>query len=165
MRYHGTNSDGEILSSAYIDRSDCSDPSFGLDCSNLPSLTRQEFADECNINILMEKYEKTGIISHVNPRNPQYLDLSDVPDLMTAHQIIQTATTEFMALPAKVRCDFDNDPMAFVKFAENPDNIGKMREWGLAPPEEAPPAPAMPPKAASDAPAASPPPSDNSAGK
>lgn len=154
MRYHGTNSDGELLSSAYIDRSGCSDPSFGLDCSNLPSLTRQEFADECDINILMDKYEKTGIISHINPRSPQYLDLSDVPDLQTAHQIIQDATREFMALPATTRASFDNDPMKFVQFAENPDNIEKMREWGLAapakeepkaPPSDAPPAAKSPP--------------------
>ena len=159
MRYHGTNSDGEILSSAYIDRSDCSDPSFGLDCSNLPSLTRQEFADECDINILMDKYEKTGIISHVNPRNPQYLDLSDVPDLQTAHQIIQTAASEFMALPAKVRREFDNDPMKFVEFGQNPDNIEKMREWGLAAPAKSSEA------STSDAPPAAPPSDNNSTEK
>lgn len=157
MRYYGTNSDGELLSSAYVEK-DGANPSFGLDCSNLPSLTRQEFADECDINILMDRYEKTGMISHVNPRNPQYLDLSDVPDLQTAHQVIQNAATEFMALPAKVRREFDNDPMEFVKFAMNPDNIDKMREWGLAPPKpEAAPPPATPKASVAAAPGSSPP--------
>lgn len=150
MRYHGTNSDGEPLSSAYVEK-DANCAAFGLDCSNLPSLTRQEFADDCDINTLMARYEASGVISHINPRTPQYLDLSDVPDLQTAHQIIQDATREFMALPATTRAQFNNDPMAFVQFAENPDNIGKMREWGLAPaaaqkaePSREPPAPVLP---------------------
>lgn len=152
MRYYGTNSDGELLSSAYVEK-DRDNPRFSLDCSDLPSLTRQEFADECDINNLMEKYEKTGIISHINPRTPQYLNLDGFPDLQTAHQIIQDATREFMALPASTRASFNNDPMAFVKFAENPENIAKMREWGLAPPaksseastSDAAPAPSDPP--------------------
>lgn len=159
MRYHGTNSDGEPLTSAYVEK-DGSNPAFNLDCSNLPSLTRQEFAEECDINVLMEKYEKQGIISHINPRSPQYLDVTAVPDLQTAHQIIQDATREFMALPASTRREFDHDPMKFVMFAEDPANIDKMREWGLAPPKAEPPAPATPPQAASDAPATAPPPSD-----
>ena len=156
MRYHGTNSDGEPLTSMYVEK-DGNNPAFGLDCSNLPSLTRQEFAEECDINVLMEKYEKQGIISHINPREPQYLDLVGLPDLQTAHHIIQAATAEFMALPAKVRAQFENDPMQFVKFAENPENIDQMRAWGLAAPaKEEPKAPP------SDAPP--PPPGDNPPG-
>ena len=151
MRYYGTNSDGELLSSAFVEK-DRDNPRFNLDCSNLPSLTRQEFAAECDINTLMSQYEKTGIISHINPRTPQYLNLVGVPDLQTAHEIIQNAAREFMALPATTRAQFDNDPMKFVKFAENPDNIAKMREWGLAPPEASAAAPAMPAQPASDAP-------------
>lgn len=151
MRYHGHNSDGEPMSSAFVHRDEAQlrDPSVNLDCSSEPSLTRQEFADECDINKLMAQYEKSGIISHINPRTPQYLDLSEVPDLATAHQIIQNATAEFMALPANVRREFDNDPMEFIRYAENPDNIEKMREWGLAKPapakEEAPPPPSVAP--------------------
>lgn len=148
MRYYGTNSDGEPLTSAYVEK-DGTNPAFNLDCSNLPSLTRQEFAEECDINVLMEKYEKSGIISHINPREPQYLDVTGLPDLQTAHDIIQTATREFMALPAKTRAAFQNDPMEFVKFAEDPANIDQMRAWGLAPPAKEPEAPsdAAPPAA------------------
>lgn len=151
MLYRGTNADGEPLSSSYVyseHHETGADCPFSLDCSDLPSLTRQEFAAECDINILMERYEKSGVISHVNQRTPQYLDLGDVPDLQTAHHIIQNATAEFMALPASVRREFDNDPMQFLKFADDPANIDRMRALGLAAPlPEAKPAPA------SDAPA------------
>lgn len=162
MRYRGINNDGEPLSSSYVfsehHENGAPDP-FALDCSDLPSLTRQEWADECDINMLMERYEKSGVISHVNQRTPQYLDLGDVPDLQTAHHIIQNATAEFMALPANVRREFDNDPMKFIKFADDPANIDRMRDLGLAAPlPKAEPAPASdaPAKpAASDAGAAS----------
>lgn len=145
MRYQGysqpTGDLHEQESSAYVEL-DRSNPAFYLDCSDLPSLTRQEFADECDINKLMAQYEKTGMLpSSTNPVPPRYLDVSDVPDLMLAHQILQDATASFMSLPATVRRDFDNDPIKFVTFAENPDNLPKLREWRLAPPLPTPEAP------------------------
>jgi len=103
-----------------------------------PSRTRQEFAKECDINVLMAGYEKTGVISHINQRQPMYVDLSDGPyDLQTAMNVLMEAENSFMSLPAVVRREFDNDPMKFVEFAQNPDNVGKLREWGLADPEQA----------------------------
>lgn len=98
-----------------------------------PSRARQEFADECDINLLMRKFEATGVVSHVSDRQPMYLDLSDgVPDLQSALDIVRTATESFMSLPARARAEFDNDPVKFVAFAQNPDNLAKMVEWGLA---------------------------------
>jgi phage internal scaffolding protein len=142
MRYQMDSSNaGEMESSSYValDRDPDTNPAIFVDCSNLPSLTRQEFAEECDINVLMAKFEKTGIFpGSLNPNEPRYLDVSDVPDLMQAHNVLQEATAAFMALPATVRRDFDNDPLNFVTFAENPDNLEKMREWKLAPPEPAP---------------------------
>ena len=114
-----------------------------LDCAAAgPSLTRQEFAKECDINEIMRRYAKTGVISHTSPRAPQYLDLGDgVPDLITAMNTLIAGEQAFMSLPAVVRRDFDNDPKAFVAFAAEAKNLPKLREWGLAPPEKAPDAP------------------------
>jgi len=133
-RYHGVNSDGEPMSSAYVDHVA---EDYGTVITG-PSLTRQEFADECDINILMSQYEKTGVINHYNQNEPQYLDVTNVPDLATAIQIVDEAKTAFMTLPAHTRREFDNDPVKFVEFAENPQNIEKMREWKLAPPAPPP---------------------------
>lgn len=107
-----------------------------------PSRTRQEFAEECDINTIMARYERTGVISHVDPRAPVYLDASESPrDLQHALEILATAETAFMSLPAGVRKEFDNDVHAFVAYAEDPGNLARMREWGLAPPEPVPNAP------------------------
>lgn len=136
----GWDSTGEIYSSAYaeIDRAN---PAIYVDCSVEPSLTRQEFADDCDINTLMAKYETTGVINHFNRATPQYLDLSETPDLQTSLAILQDAKIAFSQLPATVRRDFDNDPVKFVAFATDPDNLEKMREWGLAPPAPVEPGP------------------------
>lgn len=101
-----------------------------------PSLTRQEFSEECDINVIMAQYEKTGVISHVVAREPTYLDLTDIPDFRTAMDMMSEAEKAFMSLPAKVRKDFDNDARNFVDFAVDPANLDKMREYGLAPPAE-----------------------------
>lgn len=102
-----------------------------------PSRTRQEFAAECDVNALMKRYEKTGVLPMYGvERKAQYLDLSAVPDFLTAMQMLVDAEHAFMRLPAGVRREFENDATAFVDFAQRPENIGKMREWGLAPPAE-----------------------------
>lgn len=100
----------------------------------LPSMTRQEFAPECDINTLMERYEKSGVISHVNRAQPVYMDMTVLPDLREGLDLMREATNAFLALPAKVRREFDNDPVQFVEYAQNTENIERMREWGLAPP-------------------------------
>lgn len=108
-----------------------------------PSLTRQEFSDECDINVIMAQYEKTGVINHQAPREPFYFDVTEVPDFRSAMDFMIDADKAFMSLPAKVRKEFDNDARNFVDFAIDPANLDKMREFGLAPP-----APQEPPAAA-----------------
>lgn len=107
---------------------------------DLPSMTKQEFQDECDINQIMDRYEKTMMLppGMMSEREPQYLNCLDVPNLMEAKQIMIEADAAFMRLPAKVRKEFDNDAMRFVEFASDPENLEQMREWGLAPPAKAP---------------------------
>lgn len=106
------------------------------------SRTRQEFAEECDINSIMSRYNKTGVINHFSSRAPRYVDFSEVPsDLQTAMQMFIEAENAFMRLPAAVRKEFDNDPVKFVEFAERPENLDQVRAWGLAKPAEPEPVP------------------------
>lgn len=128
MIRQGVNSDGELLRDVYVEH-DPVDLLFPDD-----GMTRQEFRDECDINVLMASYERGGVISHINRAAPQYLDVSEVPDLQRSIAVMTAAETAFMTLPAKVRREFDNDPVSFVAFAQNSDNLPRLREWGLAAP-------------------------------
>lgn len=136
MLRQGCNSDGEVISSVYAEHKPVYSDTEG------PSLTRQEFAAECDINNLMAQYDQTGVINHYNRVSPQYLDLTECPvDLQDALDHLQRATTAFMTLPAVVRREFDNDPRKFVEFAQDPENLPQMRTWELAPglPNDPPP--------------------------
>lgn len=104
-------------------------------------MTRQEFAEECDINTIMKRYEAGGAISHVNAVQPVYLDTTLYPGLQASMDAFREAAKSFNALPATVRREFDNDAQKFVDFASDKNNLEKMREWGLAPPVAVEPPP------------------------
>lgn len=107
-----------------------------------PSLTRQEFMAECDINTIMAQYDAVLSDPMRSVREPQYVDMMSMPDtLMGAMAILNEARDAFFRLPAVVRRDFDNDPAQWADFASDPANVDKMREWGLAPLPKAPDAP------------------------
>lgn len=110
-----------------------------------PGRTKQAFKAECDINTIMKRYEKTGIVDHVARFGGRYGDYLGAVDYHTAMNEVTKAQEMFLSLPARVRARFGNDPGQFVEFALNPENLDELRELGLAPPrerEEAPPAPA-----------------------
>lgn len=103
---------------------------------DLPSLTRQEFSDECDINLIMKKYEATGIMPTGANREPIYWDADAIPNnLQDAMGGMLYAQSLFMQLGANIRKEFDNDPVKFVDFALQDANRPKLIEWGLTEPE------------------------------
>lgn len=106
-----------------------------------PSLTRQEFADECDINNIMKQYEKHLADPMRSVREPMYIDFTELPDtLMGTMAMLHQATAAFMTLPADVRREFDNDATRFMDFMSDPalveENKEALRDYGLLAPEE-----------------------------
>nr|AVQ10245.1 internal scaffolding protein VP3 [Gokushovirinae environmental samples] len=122
-----------------------------------PSMTKQSFKEECDINNIVRKFEATGQIDHINQAHAQglFTDLPTGLDLQTALNMKQQAESAFMALPAKIRAQFDNDPVEFVTFVEDPANQQQLIDWGLAT-DTRPPKPPTPPAAPPTPPAAPP---------
>ena len=87
--------------------------------------------DECDINVLMKKYEKTGMLDHIVRYKGQYADVTHGMDYQAAIHTIMEADEMFSSLPAAVRDKFDNSPAEFLKFVENPENHDEMAELGL----------------------------------
>lgn len=102
-----------------------------------PSKTKQSFRDECDINNIMKRYEKDGLIAHVNRYSGQYGDFGDAPLFQDAMNKVIAAEEMFMSLPAAVRTRFKNDPGAFIAFATDEKNRDEMKRLGLLK-EEAP---------------------------
>lgn len=100
------------------------------------SLTKQADKDRCDINRIINGYQKTGVITHSNSAQPSYGDATGV-DFQDAMNLVISAENAFMELPAAVRKRFGNDPAQFLEFTSNEANLEAMYEMGLA---ERPPA-------------------------
>lgn len=94
-----------------------------------PSMTQQAFAEDCDVNIILDRYMKTGELP--KPRQGVYADVSEVPDLTQAIQIVQQAQSAFDSLPSKVRYEFNNDPAQLLNFISDSRNKEKAIELGL----------------------------------
>jgi phage internal scaffolding protein len=101
----------------------------GLECKD-PSLAQQHMKDECDINVLVERFGVTGKFP-VAPIEPSYGDFSGVGDYHTAMNAIKAADTAFMALPAKLRAKFDHDPNALLNYLNNEENRDEAIQLGL----------------------------------
>lgn len=109
-----------------------------------PSPVKQSMAAECDINNIMRKNQKTGLITHVNQHNGSYDNLIAGGDYHDHLNACIEAQTAFDTLPAQIRNQFRNDPGAFLEFVQDPENASELVTMGLAQPP-APDPDAMPP--------------------
>lgn len=90
--------------------------------NNEPTMTKQEFKDDCDPTKILQKYQRTGIIEHANQYEPVFGDQSS----MTYHEAKElTANSEsmFQDLPSSVRKEFNHDVGAYLDYISNPDNV------------------------------------------
>lgn len=115
-----------------------------VDCSKDKGFTVQADRDDADINKIIARYEKGGSMARINSREPFYGDVSDLGGLAESMIKVQKANELFMAYDAKLRERFDNDPVKFVEFLEDPSNLKEAIELGLALPKVEPSAPPAP---------------------
>jgi len=97
-----------------------------------PSLTKQSFKDEVDVNNIVARYKKTGQLpGHLSTVQPMYGDVSSVPSYQDALNTVLTAQATFMALPSAVRSRFDNDPGKLLAFISDPKNAKEGVSMGL----------------------------------
>lgn len=103
-----------------------------------PSMTKQEFVRECDINNVIKQYKTHGMLTHVNTKAAQgaYQDLPDSVDFQESLHTIMVAENAFMSLPSKVRDRFGQDPAEFLAFLNNPENADEARKLGILKPIE-----------------------------
>lgn len=101
-----------------------------IECKD-ESLAVQSQRDESDINKIMERFGQTGRLPE-NVRVPTFQDFADVFDYQSAANLILEAGQAFMAMPAKVRNRFNNDPGAFISFVDDPANLEEAVALGIA---------------------------------
>lgn len=101
--------------------------------------TKQALAKEADINVIMARYDKTGVIP-VSKRQGFYADVSTMGDYRAVMERVQEAAEFFWQQPAELRAEFKNDPALFLDYVSNASE-DDLREKGLLEAEgENPPA-------------------------
>lgn len=83
------------------------------------SQTEQSELENCDINVLMKRYERSGVLP-VMKGTAFYGDVASAPSYQEAQNILITAQNAFNSLPSEIRKEFDNDPAKYLAFCEDP---------------------------------------------
>lgn len=92
--------------------------------------TKQAHKDECDVNKIVKRFEKTGVLAHTAATQAAYGDFSPI-EYRDAVEIVMKADNAFYELPARVRARFGNDPQAFLEACENPAMRDELEALGL----------------------------------
>lgn len=106
----------------------------GVDCTNMPSMTKQAFAEEADINTIVRRFGLTGELPQ-DVAVPQSGDFLEAKDFHESMNLIRQAEEAFMEMPAEVRKRFGNDPGEFLDFVNDERNRDEARKLGLLVPE------------------------------
>lgn len=95
------------------------------------SRTKQSFRDETNINTILAKWARDGVIESGVLRDAKFGDFSAAMDLHSALNKVNDAERDFMLLPSKVRKYCNNSPVEFLELIEDSTRHGELQELGI----------------------------------
>lgn len=130
------------------------DPVKGLEFHE-PSLTQQQFKDECEIESLLKAHNLGQVMGILNnhDQQPLYGDVSEIPDFHVSQNHVARATEYFEGLPSDVRSRFNNSLSEFLTTLNNPDarealtNMGVLKKAADTATDKADVQPVVPPVA------------------
>lgn len=97
--------------------------------NNEPTMAQQQFAEECDINNVMKKYNYN--MNAVPFSGGVFRDVSNIPDYHEMLNTVRYADEAFATLPADLRLRFANDPGQLIQFLQDPKNRQEAMELGL----------------------------------
>jgi len=93
--------------------------------------TKQADAEKSDINNIMKKFLKTGVMTFTNKNEPQY-GFANSETFHESLEIIRKSEEMFQELPSKLRQKFNHDPGEFLDFVSNEENRDKLYDLGLS---------------------------------
>ena len=95
------------------------------------SMTQQQFKAECDVNNILAKYKRTGMLSHIQKHQGNFGDFSSVEDYQTSLGKLMQAQQSFESLPSELRAKFENDPAQLISFFSSDKNDAEAIKLGL----------------------------------
>ena len=124
-----------------------------INCTEEEDCTKQSFKDECDMNNIVARINKSGFIpleAQDSLRRQVYADVSGAPQsLEEAYAIVERADEAFSTLPARLRERFGG-PAGLLSFLDDPENLKEAQDLGLV--AKTPPTPISGPKTAASTP-------------
>lgn len=111
-------------------------PSVGIVFDPDENMTEQHHAEDCDINNIIAKYTRTGVLGDpfaMPSVSAQFGDFTAISDYQTAMNNLIQAQQAFEALPAALRKEFDNDPAKLLDFLGKEENRDEAIRLGLIP--------------------------------
>ena len=112
-------------------------------------MTVQSEKDNCDINVIMNRYATCGtpLPYRTDGVQPVYADVSELGDYMENYQRCKQAEEMFNNLPSALRKELDNNPANLLPFIQDEKNKERCYEYGLLnkPAVEAPQTPVVAP--------------------
>lgn len=102
--------------------------------SEMESQVQEQFADACQTDTIIRKYNMMGVNPFIAAGGSQYLDTTQIPDFVCAQNAQIKVKEYFEGLPSDVRLEFNNDPMQFAEAVSDPQNADYLREIGVLAP-------------------------------
>ena len=117
---------------------------FSVDFTGTPTVTKQEFRDDCDINSIMSRIASThgiplDLVPSYLPSGGEYIDCMSRADYQTSLDLVIHAQSSFDSLPSKVRIRFGNSPEKFLEFFNDSSNVKEALDLGLITPDQAAP--------------------------
>lgn len=126
---------------------------------NTPSLTVQSEKAQCDINLIIARYKKTGVLDHIKRDEPLYVDCEQaIADLEKARLLVEDTEDAFWSLPSSVR-DVIGEPSNLPTWAAS--NRADAQKYGFLASSPADPATPLADPVTPLADSATPPPSES----
>lgn len=113
----------------------------GIDFSDAVSLTQQQFRDDANINVIIERFNRTGILvdpSEVGSRVADFREHHDFSDYHELRTRVAEAEEMFFDLPSHIRERLNNDPSIMLDTLLDADKRQLAIELGFYSPDPSP---------------------------
>lgn len=105
---------------------------------------QEHYKDQVDINNILAKYRKTGVIDHVKKTQAKYGDFTDMLDVAGNLDKVKKAEQAFEQLPAELRNKFKNSIPAFFEYLKDDANTEECIKMGLKKPKDKAPEPITP---------------------
>lgn len=102
--------------------------------SEQESKVQEQFADACQTDTIIRKYNMMGVNPFIASGGSQYLDTTEIPSFVAAQNSQVKVREYFEGLPSDIRLEFNNDPAQFAEAVLDPQNADYLREIGVLAP-------------------------------